>query len=174
MRAAGLIALGLLGCATTAAPPSALESARKGIAEGGRIISAAMLIGNAERVATVFTDDATYLPLRQPGFVQGRQALIEYFRARFASTRFLEVELVTTSLDVSGDMAYEIGTNRLRTQSGGAAPVTVTGRYLTVWRRGADTVWRIQADCPIPDPPRPEPAKSSERPGGTPGGSPPG
>jgi len=161
MRATGLIALGLLGCATAPPAPSSPERTRASIEEGNRLLAAAMLVANPERVAMVFTDDATILPFRSPGFVQGHAAIIEYFRKRFATTRFLEVELKTLAVDVSGELAYEVGTSRVRSQTGDAAPVTSTGRYLVVWRRGADSNWRIQADCPIPDPPPPDAAPSS-------------
>ena len=143
----------LLGCATTTQQPvSALDSARTGIEEGNRLLIAAVQVGNGDRVATVFTDDATILPFRQAGLIVGRAAIAEYWGKRLATSRMLEFELRTLSVDASGNLAYEIGTNRIRSQTGSFEPVTVTGRYLAVWRRGADGTWRIQADCPIPDP----------------------
>jgi uncharacterized protein (TIGR02246 family) len=131
---------------------NALASARTGIEEGNQLLIAAVQVGNGDRVATVFTDDATLLPFRQAGLIVGHAAIAEYWRKRLAATRILEMELRTLSVVASGDLAYEIGTNRLRTQTGNAEPVTSTGRYLVVWRRGVDGTWRIQADCPIPDP----------------------
>jgi ketosteroid isomerase-like protein len=151
MRAAVFLGLCLLGCAS--GPPLNTNSqARAGIEEGNRYLVAAALVGNGDRVATVFSDDATILPFRLKGTVHGHVAIAEYWRNRLSATRFLELELNTGEVGVSGDMAYEIGTNRAKTQTGDAAPVVVTGRYLVVWRQGNDGKWRIQADCPIPDP----------------------
>jgi ketosteroid isomerase-like protein len=147
----------LLGCATAPASGPPRTTAAVGIEEGNRIFTAAVLVGNPDRVATAFTDDATILPFRLPGTVKGHAAIAEYWRKRLSTTRFLELEVTTSSIDTSGDLAYEIGTNRSRTQVGDSAPVNATGRYLVVWRRGADGVWRIQADCPIPDPPPEQP-----------------
>jgi uncharacterized protein (TIGR02246 family) len=151
MRAASVVGLCLLGCAS-GPTTSAGSQARAGIEEGNRYLVAAVLVGNGDRVATMFADDATLLPFRLKGTVHGHAAIAEYWRNRLAATRFLEVELNTTEVGVSGDMAYEIGTNRLKTQTGDAPPVVATGRYLVVWRQGNDGKWRIQADCPIPDP----------------------
>ncbi len=153
MRATGFLGLCLLGCATSPASPEATTEARAGIEEGNRLLVAAALVGDGDRVATVFAGDATILPFRLPGTVHGHIAIAEYWRTRLAATRFLELELNTAEVGVNGDLAYEIGTNRVKTQTGDAAPVVVTGRYLVVWRRSADGRWRIQADCPIPDPP---------------------
>jgi ketosteroid isomerase-like protein len=152
MRAALCLGVCLVGCATAPPPVSSLDSARNGIDEGNRLLTAAVQVGNGERVATVFTDDATILPFRQAGLIVGRAAIAEYWSRRLATTRMLDFELRTLSVDASGNLAYEIGTNRIRSQTGSFEPVTVTGRYLAVWRKGADGTWRIQADCPIPDP----------------------
>ena len=151
MRAASFLGLCLLGCAT-GPTVSASSQARAGIEEGNRYLVAAVLVGNGDRVATVFTDDATIIPFRQKGTIHGHAAIADYWRNRLGTTRFLELELTTTEVGMSGDLAYEIGTNRLKTQTGDAAPVVATGRYLVVWRQGNDAKWRIQADCPIPDP----------------------
>jgi ketosteroid isomerase-like protein len=151
MRAVSFLGLCLLGCATGPSV-SASAQARAGIEEGNRYLVAAVLVGNGDRVATSFTDDATILPFRLKGTIHGHAAIADYWRTRLGTTRFLELELTTTEVSVSGDLAYEIGTNRLKTQTGDAAPVVSTGRYLVVWRQGNDGKWRIQADCPIPDP----------------------
>jgi uncharacterized protein (TIGR02246 family) len=152
MRAAAFLSLSLLGCVTSTSSVTP-ASARAGIEEGNRLLIAAALVGNGNRVATVFSDDATILPFRLPGTIHGHAAIAEYWRDRLATTRFLELELNTGEVNVSGDLAYEIGTNRTKVQMGDAAPVETTGRYLVVWRLGNDGRWRIQADCPIPDPP---------------------
>jgi ketosteroid isomerase-like protein len=152
MRAAGFLSMCLLGCVTTSSQSPATQ-ARAGIEEGNRLLIAAALVGNGDRVATVFANDATILPFKRPGTIQGHVAIAEYWRERLASTRFLELELNISEVSVSGDLAYEIGTNRSKTQTGDAPPVVSTGRYLAVWRLGSDGKWHIQADCPIPDPP---------------------
>jgi ketosteroid isomerase-like protein len=151
MRAVSLLAFCLLGCAT-APPVSPGATAKVGIEEGNRYLVAAVLVGNGDRIATVFADDATILPFQRHGTVQGHVAIADYWRNRLATTHFLEVELNSVDISASGDLAYEVGTNRIKMQTGDAPPVVVTGRYLVVWRQGPDAKWRIQVDCPIPDP----------------------
>jgi ketosteroid isomerase-like protein len=151
MRAVGLLGFCFLGCVTSTASISS-SSARTAIEEGNRLLVASALVGNGNRVATVFANDATILPFRQPGTIHGHVAIAEYWRDVLASTKFLELELSTSEVNVSGDLAYEIGTTRVKTQTGDAAPVASTGRYLAVWRFGSDGTWRIQVYSTVPDP----------------------
>lgn len=56
-----------------------------------------------------------------------------------------------------GGLGYTHGVYRVvRVEGDGARTLQGTGRYLTVWRRGADGVWRVDADLgnadPEPDP----------------------
>ncbi len=129
--------------------PAAVRTAIEGVL--GQF-SAAMKRGDAAAVATLFTDDGQYITAATKGFVTGRAAIEEVFAARFKTTRFVEVTITTASVEVEGDTAYEIGTNRLVVQVGDAAPVTRTGRYLTVWVRQPDGGWRIREDAIVPDP----------------------
>jgi hypothetical protein len=48
--------------------------------------------------------------------------------------------------------AFGPGSGRAQIQAGDAPPVTRTGRYLTVWKRQPDGVWRIRVDAIVPDP----------------------
>ena len=154
VRDVGWLAVCVVGCATTGPAPTSSE-ARAHIAESNRLLIAAVEVGNADRIATVFADDGTLLDLNLPGTITGHVAIADYWRKRLATTRFLEAELNTTEFSVSGDLAYEVGTSRAKTQTGEDAPVVSTGRYLAVWRLGGGGGWRLQADCFIPDPPTP-------------------
>jgi ketosteroid isomerase-like protein len=151
MRAAGFLGLSLLGCATAPSLGPQAE-ARAGVEEGNRLFAAAALVGSGDRVATAFADDATMVVYLQPGAIHGHAAIADYWRERLSTTRFLDIQLTTNEVSVTGDLAYEIGTSRTKSQTGAALPVVSTGRYLAVWRRGVDGRWRIQADCAIPDP----------------------
>jgi uncharacterized protein (TIGR02246 family) len=117
-----------------------------------RQFGAAMQRADAPAIASMFTEDGEYIAATTKGFITGRAAIEDTFRARFTSARFIDVAINTVSLQVEGDTAYETGTNRLTFQVGDAPPITRTGRYLTVWKRQADGAWRIRVDAIIPDP----------------------
>ena len=96
MRAGCLLGLCFLGCATGTGMGPASE-ARAGIQEANQLLIAAALVGNGDRVATVFADDGTILPFGLKGTIHGHVAIAEYWRNRLAATRFLELELNTTA-----------------------------------------------------------------------------
>jgi uncharacterized protein (TIGR02246 family) len=148
-----LLAASACAHATPSASPAALAEIRASIEATNARFSEAVKHGDAEAVAQLFAEDGEAIPAAGKAFVSGRPALRDYYAARMRGTRFLEVVLTTVSVETSGDLAWETGTNRLTVQAGDAPPVTRTGRYLAVWRRQADGVWRIRVEAVIPDPP---------------------
>ncbi len=135
--------------ATRSADPAPVRAAIE-VAYAGFV--AALTRGDADALAAYFTDDAVLVYPGMKGFVTGRQAIRDYWAARFQAARFLEAAIVPAEVRVDGDLAWETGTNRLVVKSGDVAPVTRTARYLVVWRRAVDGLWRIQADAVVPDP----------------------
>lgn len=125
---------------------------RAAIAAGNAEFARALVAGDPKAMATVFTEDGEIISASQQGFVSGRAEIEAYSARRLEARRYVDVTITTVRLEVSGDLAWETGTNRFTLQQGQGPPVTVTGRYLAVWRRGADARWRIQADLPIGDP----------------------
>jgi uncharacterized protein (TIGR02246 family) len=140
-------------CAHGAGARGAAEAeARAAIADGNAEFARALVAGDARAMAAVFAEDGEVIPSLQRGFVSGRAEIEAYNARRLGARRYLDVVLTTVHLGVSGDVAWETGTSRVTLQQGEGAPVTLTGRYLAVWKREADGRWRIRADLPIPDP----------------------
>jgi uncharacterized protein (TIGR02246 family) len=108
--------------------------------------------GDAQAMAALFTEDAEVIPAMQRGVISGRAAIESYNASRMGARRYVEVAITTAHVGVSGDLAWETGTSRVAIQHGESAPVTLTGRYLAVWKREADGRWRIRAELPVPDP----------------------
>ena len=125
---------------------------RAAVAAGNTEFARALVAGDARAMAAVFTDDGEVIPAMQRGFVSGRTEIEAYNARRLEARRYLDVVITTVQLGVSGDVAWETGTSRITLQQGESAPVTVTGRYLAVWKREPDGRWRIRADLPVADP----------------------
>jgi ketosteroid isomerase-like protein len=75
---------------------------------------------------------------------QGRAAASEFF-ARGYTEGTRNLQLTTTGLDRSGDMAYETGTYSAEYPTPGRAGGTSRdfGKYVHVWKRGPNGVWQI-------------------------------
>src|SRR3712207_1955118 len=71
----------------------------------------------------VYTRDARVLPPNAPT-VAGRAAITEFWRGAVESLRVQGLRLHTTSLDILGDRAQEVGRAEL-TVEGGVAPMAL-------------------------------------------------
>jgi uncharacterized protein (TIGR02246 family) len=140
------------GCAHAGARAAADAEVRAAIAAANAEFARALVAGDARALSALFAEDGEVVPAAERGFVSGRAEIEAYNARRLGARRYLDVTLTTVRLGVSGDLAWETGTSQVTLRQGEGAPVTLTGRYLAAWSRGADGRWRIQADLPIPDP----------------------
>ncbi len=152
---AAILLLSLVACAhapAASAPEDPAAPVRAAITAANAEYAQALLRGDAKAMAAIFTEDGEIIPSNERGFVSGRDAIEAYQARRLEGRRYLEVELTTVDVGISGDVAWETGVTRATIQQPQGAPVAVTGRYLAVWKRGADGTWRIRVDLPVADP----------------------
>lgn len=97
-----------------------------------------------DAVAQLYTEDAFYL-LPDQEMLRGRAAVREEF-ARFLSPFVArgdsgpEIRFEVVEREVRGDLAYDVGYY-------GMGASARTGKFLVVWKREPDGVWRIHADA---------------------------
>ena len=111
--------------------------------------SAAYATLDAQRVGAIYTDDALYLP---PGgdIIRGRAAIEDRYEQGFREdrrkrhTRRISFEPVDRV--VSGDIRNDIGYYTIESSEPGGHRDTFRGKFVKVWRRGGDGVWRIRTD----------------------------
>jgi len=96
--------------------------------------------GDAQGVASLYTDDGQLLP---PGgdVVTGRQA-VEDFWTNVMDVGISSARLQTVELEGHGDTAIEIGRYTLGVADGSVAD---EGKYLVVWKR-RDGAWKLHRD----------------------------
>ena len=114
--------------------------------------------GEAESVASLFTEDAWQMPPNNPPLV-GRSAIREFWRnaVKWGKWHFT---LRVQSVDVSEPLAVERGKYVLQFTAGPDAPPGMTsfedrGNYLVHWRHEPNGDWRIAADAPVSELPLP-------------------
>lgn len=96
--------------------------------------------GDAAGAVAVYTEDAMILPPGSPR-VQGRDGILRFWQAVMDSG-VRAVALQTDDLDVSGDMAREIGTATLTIRPEGGEEQTAIAKFVVVWkRRGDEWYW---------------------------------
>lgn len=142
-----------LGCAPHAARVDvASETSR--LLERDRAWAAAASAGkDVEGVLAFWTDDARVVTASDPT-VQGKTAIRGMVERGFATPGFhVTWTPVHAEVSSSGDLGYTRGTNEFTLPNKSGGTTKLAGRYLTVWRRGADGVWRCVEDYSTPMPP---------------------
>ena len=100
--------------------------------------------GDAESLAKLYTEDAALLP---PHFfrVEGRQDIQDFWQAAFdAGVTGITIEKVES--EVRGDTAYETGAFSYTARGEDGLLVPASGKYIVIWKHGADGQWRLHRD----------------------------
>ena len=135
--------------ATTLAASQALAQESPGEAERAfadvyAAFSAAYRAGDPEAVAALYAEDAFYLA---PGAEIERGDVVRHFgflsSVEPGAGPVIDFEIVDRG--ISGDLAYDIGYFTFR-RDGDPADSAGRGKFLVIWKRGEDGVWRIHAD----------------------------
>lgn len=101
--------------------------------------------GDAAALASLYADDAVYLAPYSEA-VRGRAAIQTRFAETLGTMTARQVTIHRTDAGGSGDLAYGIGNYSVEMGMMGAeAPMTDSGKYITIAKRGADGTWKIYA-----------------------------
>lgn len=147
------------GVAETREPTSALTAERADllaeVMQADRLFAQAVAENGLEAWVAAFAEDGFMIPPSGP-VPRGPEAIREVMATAFQVADFsLEWEPTGGAVSGSGDLAYTFGDYESR----GGEEAMARGRYVTLWSRGNDGVWRVLADIG-----NREPSESSEGP----------
>lgn len=151
------LALPLLGAAAFACSPAPSPHVQDPPAEALAAMDSvyarfarAYALGEPDSVVALYTDTPMYLPAGAQAVLVGRASLREQFgfltdlRSRGATAR---ITFESVDRGSSGDLGYDVGYYHLQVAEGERPPgPAARGKFVTVWRRGADGRWRIHVD----------------------------
>lgn len=123
-------------CATLANDVAAVRAQSSALARAA---------GNVEQSVAFFTPVAV-VHLEGSDALRGRAEIGEMYRALFPPLVSFWNDI--HEVRVSGELAYEIGTSHLITRDDELRTMGLkqwTRKYLAIWTRGKDGVWRIDA-----------------------------
>jgi ketosteroid isomerase-like protein len=106
--------------------------------------SKAAVAKNADKVASYYADDAVAYPPNEPAAV-GRAAARKVWGDALATPGY-QVSWKTTKANVDGNLGYTAGTYLETSKGADGKTVTGHGKYLCVWRKGADGKWKAIQD----------------------------
>jgi uncharacterized protein (TIGR02246 family) len=99
----------------------------------------------ARLVNAFYAPDAKVMPPNSPP-VEGTEAILSFWKAVLGSG-VTGIDLNTTHIAASGDLAYAVGSYTMTRE----APAEQRGEYLVVYRRQPDGSWRAIVDMFSPN-----------------------
>jgi len=150
------LCLSVVGCAqqerkAAMADPTALREVIQG---REREWSAAFLAGNAAGVANLYTEDGAQVQAAGD-WVRGRAGITKAMQAQFDTLAVTAREDITEEVFPAGDYLVEIGHYSYQgTSKTDSKPRLGAGRYMVLWRKDADGVWRLHRDIGNDAPPK--------------------
>ncbi len=141
-----------LALAWACAPPPAsdVSRTRTALQEADRAFNRAAAARRADGWMEFMAPDGALI--RPTGTLTGpavREAVIRMF----ADTSFtLTWEPLQADVGTSGDLGYTVGHWMAHFRNDKGAPMTGTGRYLTIWKQQADRSWKVVQDIGVQDP----------------------
>lgn len=155
MRTALLVLL-VTTVACTAPPPVVDEG--KAIREVETAMLKAAQSKDLDTFVTFYTEDASVLTPNAPIFT-GRAAIKDGLKPMLADPQF-SLTYMPTRVEVSksGDLAFTQGPYKMTFSDIRGNKFEDEGKYLTVWRKGADGHWKavedtMNSNLPLPPPP---------------------
>lgn len=124
-----------------AQPEAASEIAA--IAAQSARFSKAYVDGDLDTLVSIYTADGVAAPGGRD-FIRGREALREFWRTR-EGVDVISHKAVPEEISVAGRLAYDWGRYSGATRVGSEIR-PFGGKYLIVWERGGDGVWRMAND----------------------------
>ena len=139
--------IALLGSLTACTPEIDLEAEQAALRATDEAWAAAASQGtDAELIASFWSDDATIYPSNAP-VVRGKQAILEFVTTGLETPGFhVTWQPVEVVIAPSGDFGYTTGTNEFTVPDASGSMVTISGRYVTVWRKDVDGNWKCVID----------------------------
>ena len=139
-----------LASACTSPRASDVSQTRTALQEADRAFNRAAAARRADGWMEFMAPDGALI--RPAGTLTG-PAVRDAITRMFADTSFtLTWEPVLSDVGASGDLGYTVGHWVAHFRNDKGAPLTGTGRYLTIWKQQADHSWKVVQDIGVTDP----------------------
>jgi uncharacterized protein (TIGR02246 family) len=133
-----------IAIATHAIAAKGIDPSAKALAALDKEWSDAAAAKNADKVASYYAEDAVVYPPNEP-VLNGRAAARKAWGDMLAMPEF-KMSWKTESAGVNGNLGYTAGTFEDSYKGADGKTVSEKGKYLCVWRKGADGKWQAIHD----------------------------
>ena len=134
----------IIGLATHAVAAKGIDPDAKALAALDKEWSDAAGAKNLDKLASFYAEDAVVYPPNEP-VVNGRDAARKSWGTMLAMPDF-KMSWTPESAGVNGNLGYTAGTYEDSYKGADGKTVSEKGKYLCVWRKGADGKWQAIHD----------------------------
>ncbi len=140
------VSLLLQACQSNPQPVEASDSQAviDTLASLSRQFSQAYIEGDVAAMVALYTEEAVLFP-NNAEYIRGKEAIEQYWTLP-EGRRITHHKLTAVEVEVSGTMASDFGHYEISGENGDQAWGPVHGKYVVVWKQGADGRWRMHLD----------------------------
>jgi ketosteroid isomerase-like protein len=147
-----LVALLSLAPSLARAQGAELESAKRAIKIADLELAKSVADRSLQTFVSLVDDDAVFFG---KGVARGRNAVSKAWLPFFTDrTLFLKWHPTQAEVSSSGDLGYSIGEYERIGKDPSGYPATVTGNYVSIWRKQPDGRWKVILDIGTPGTPK--------------------
>ena len=152
-RAAVLACLLALAASVARAQAAEVEATKRAIRIADLELAKAVADRSLQTFVSLVDDDAIFFG---KGVARGKNAVSKAWLPFFTDrTLFLKWYPTQVEISSSGDLGYSIGEYERTSKDAAGYPASVTGNYVSIWRKQADGRWKIVLDIGTPGTPKP-------------------
>ena len=153
MKRATLVALLALASSLARAQAIDVESTKRAIRIADLELAKAVADRSLKSFVALVDDDAIFFGKEVS---RGKNAVSKAWLPFFTDrTLFLKWYPTDVEISSSGDLGYSIGEYERIGKDASGNPATVTGNYVSIWRKQRDGRWKIVLDIGTPGTPKP-------------------
>ncbi len=146
-------------------PPDTRAADEKSIRDADAQWSKTAAARDIDGTVSYYSDDASLLAPNAP-IASDKQSIRAAWAGLLTPDTSLSWQASKVEVARSGDLAYLIGTYQLTTKDAHGKPVSDNGKFVEVWKKQADSKWKVVADIFNSDMPlvQPRPVAEKKRP----------
>ncbi len=146
MKRLSTVSAVLVGVVLTTGIALADNEAEQAIREAGNQALKAAQAKDVARWVSFYTDDATVYPPNEP-VLKGKEAIQGWLSEAVANPNFA-ISWETTEVEVAeaGDLGFASGTYEATVSDEEGKPVSVQGKWVSVYKKQADGTWKWMTD----------------------------
>lgn len=134
-----------IGCCSCKEEKLSAGKMREILHERNEKLGAFFKEGDAEKLASMYTDSAKLCPNSTYEIFVGKQAIKNFWNRSMKDSQLLDMQTETLTVDGSGDYIYETGRTKTRVKYQDSVYVTQV-KFANVWKRQPDGSYLLDVD----------------------------